>query len=172
MATEQNPTNRLIRMPNMIADSTSRPCESVPSGLSQSDSAAGQGGLKLSSSERLARSVGSWGAIHGANVAASISTSATMADAIATGERRNPWTKSLSRKPRARVPVALKANSPHGSLMPWPPYRATRPRTGPRRIAWLDGTTPGNDRAVTAKCRGMTGTGRTVTWAGRASMER
>ncbi len=68
--TDSKPTSRLIRMPYMIADSTSRPWLSVPSELDQSASGMPIGGLKLSSSDSEATSIGLCGASHGANKAA------------------------------------------------------------------------------------------------------
>jgi hypothetical protein len=61
---------------------------SVPSGFDQSASGKPMGGLKLSISESEATSIGSCGAIHEANTAAMIMTSATAAEAIAIGDRR------------------------------------------------------------------------------------
>ena len=52
--------------------------------------AAQAGGCKLSMRFRLARSNGSYGAIHGASMAPASRTSSTSADEIATGECRNP----------------------------------------------------------------------------------
>ena len=87
-STAETPTSRLMRAPNMMADSMSRPWSSVPSGKDQSASASGTGGLKLSIRFRLARSNGLCGAIHGASAAARISTAAMVADSTAIGERR------------------------------------------------------------------------------------
>ena len=80
----------------MIADSTSRPWLSVPSGLDQSASAMPIGGLKLSSSDSDATSIGSCGASHGANTAATIRISAITADSTATGDVRKLYARSLS----------------------------------------------------------------------------
>ncbi len=75
-------------MPYMMADRISRPWLSVPSGLDQSASGIPTGGLKLSSSDSDATSIGSCGASQGANTAATTRISATSADPTATGEVR------------------------------------------------------------------------------------
>ena len=86
--TDSKPTSRLMRMPYMIADSTSRPWLSVPSGLDQSASAIPIGGLKLSSRDNDATSIGSCGASNGASTAAMTRISAISAATTATGEVR------------------------------------------------------------------------------------
>ena len=88
--TEQKPTIRLMRVPYMMADSTSRPWSSVPSRIATSRTpSSGTGGLKLSSSERLARSIGSCGAIQGASSGAEDQDQQrSPPTSMATGERR------------------------------------------------------------------------------------
>ena len=82
------PTTRLMRMPYMMADSTSRPWLSVPSGLDQSASSRPIGGLKLSSSDNEATSIGSCGARYGAKAAATTRISSIAAATTATGDGR------------------------------------------------------------------------------------
>ena len=75
-------------MPYMIADRTSRPWLSVPSGLDQSASAMPIGGLKLSIRDNDATSIGLCGASNGANTAAMPRIRAISADTTATGDVR------------------------------------------------------------------------------------
>ncbi len=85
-STDRRPAGRLIRIRYMIADSASLPWLSVRSGLDQSASGMPKGGLKLSISDGHATSIGSCGAIRGANTAATISSNAMTADTRAIGK--------------------------------------------------------------------------------------
>ena len=82
------PISSDTRMPNRIAENTSRPWSSVPSqnfGLAPS---CHTGGSEASIRLMVARSNGLCGATHCAKTAAKISTNATSAATIATGEWR------------------------------------------------------------------------------------
>src|SRR4051794_9212024 len=94
-----------MRAPNISAESTSRPCSSVPSKYFDCPPCIQDGGSIESLNSSVARSNGLCGAISDANRAQNTQNSATPADTIATGEVLNECQMSLSRK-RAQNPGA------------------------------------------------------------------
>src|SRR3984885_2781836 len=125
--TDRMPTSKLMRRPNMMADKTSRPWLSVPSGLDQSASLKPIGGLKLSSSDNDATSIGSCGAIHGAKAAAATKIRAITADATAVGDRRKLYKKSLFQACASLNVEASGEDRPRNTLDRQPGLSARRP---------------------------------------------
>src|SRR5678816_4405953 len=94
-----------MRAPYISAESTSRPCSSVPSRYLAAPPSIHEGGSIESLSSSVARSVGLCGATTPAKTAQKMQASATAAEPIAIGEPRKECQKSPSRK-RAQRPGA------------------------------------------------------------------
>ena len=92
-----------MRAPNMMADSTSRPWSSVPSGNAALPFSTQPGGRSESDRLSVRRSNGLCGAIKGAATAATTHSANTASDTIATGEWRKLHATSPSHAARRRA---------------------------------------------------------------------
>src|SRR5579862_2317710 len=108
--TADSPTISDKRAPNRMAENTSRPWLSVPSGKLQLPPASQAGGLPASSSDRDARSSGSCGASHGASAAPAVIAATISAAATATGAWRKLHIRSLSTARRSHPAAAVAAS--------------------------------------------------------------